>query len=38
MSIQANQTNNMKKRCVVIKAENFKNDMELWDSVFPIGR
>jgi len=25
----------MKKRCVIISAENFQQDMELQDSVFP---
>jgi hypothetical protein len=26
----------VKKRCVIIQAENFKNDMALWRHFFPI--
>jgi hypothetical protein len=25
----------VKKRCVIINAEKFKNDMAVWDSVLP---
>jgi hypothetical protein len=35
MLIQAFKTNTVKKRHVIINAENLKNYMSLWDSVFP---
>ena len=37
MRVQAFKTNIVKKRCVIISAENFKQDMALWDNVFPFG-
>jgi hypothetical protein len=37
MPIQAFSTNIVKKRCVIIDAENLKNDMALQDNVFPFG-
>jgi len=27
----------VKKRCVIIQAENIKNDMALWGHFFPFG-
>jgi hypothetical protein len=36
MLIQALKTNTVKKRHVIIKAENLKNNVSLWDSVFPL--
>ena len=30
--------NIVKKKCVIINAENFKQDMALWDIVFPFGQ
>jgi hypothetical protein len=38
MPIQAFQTNTVKKRRVIIEAENFKNSMVLRYNVFPFGR
>jgi len=37
MPVQACQTNIVNKRCVIINAENFKQDTVLQGSVFPFG-
>jgi hypothetical protein len=37
MPIQAFKTNTVKKKCVIIRAKNFINNMALQDSVFPFG-
>jgi len=37
MPEQAFYTNIMKNSCVIMNAENFINDMVLWDVVFPCG-
>jgi hypothetical protein len=38
MPMQAFWISTVKKRRVIIDAENFKNDMDLRESVFPFGR
>jgi len=37
MPIQAFMTNTVKKKCLIINAKNFINDMALQDSVLPFG-
>ena len=38
MSVQTFKTNKVRKRCVIINAENLNNFVALQDSVFPLGQ